>query len=326
MKKFNRSKIILSLRGGLGNQMFQYALYKWLLFKNFNVYMDKHYYDINKSVSHEKYKLNYFNIDETSFIKFSEASYYIDFPVIYNLNTILQLKINLFLLLKNIYFRIYLKISNKFHLKYKVSKTFHMEKPKSDLNFISTLNKDTNIYMYGTFTFNKYVEELRISLINIFTFKKSIPVIVKEKLKEMKMNNSVAIHIRRGDYIGDRVREVCSMSYYRNAIQYLTLRYNDLFFFIFTNDIEFVKTNFFFLPNYQIIDNYSLDTPDYYDLFLMTQVNHLIISNSTFSWWGAWLNQNSEKIVIVPERYHLDNSWVDSSELYPSEWIKLAIN
>jgi hypothetical protein len=116
------------------------------------------------------------------------------------------------------------------------------------------------------------------------------------------------------------------MTYYRNSIQYLSSKYNDLFYYIFSDDIEYIKLNFFFLKNYAIIDNSSLEISDYYDLYLMTQVNHLIISNSTFSWWAAYLNTDPKKTVIAPERYHFDNSWVQSDDLYPPEWIKLSIN
>jgi hypothetical protein len=144
--------------------------------------------------------------------------------------------------------------------------------------------------------------------------------------KEMQNCISVAIHVRRGDYVGDGELDICSMSYYRNAIEYLKKKQSDLKFYVFSNDTEFCKINFFFLNNVVFVDTSKEDKSDYWDMFLMTQVKHLIIPNSTFSWWGAFLNANPQKIVIVPERYDAYNTYNTSHELYPPEWVKLAVN
>ena len=91
-------------------------------------------------------------------------------------------------------------------------------------------------------------------------------------------------------------------------------------FIFFSNDMEWVKRNYnienAIYVNSTLFDNYQ----DWYDMYLMSMCKHNIIANSTFSWWGAWLNSNKEKIVIAP------NKWVnlcDYKDIYPDDWIKM---
>lgn len=86
-----------------------------------------------------------------------------------------------------------------------------------------------------------------------------------------------------------------------------------------------IKTNFDFLDKYTIVDNSRYGNADYFDLFLMTKCKHNIIPNSTFSWWGAWLNQNQNKIIICPEKWNgLDFVYTD--EICPPKWKRINIS
>jgi len=326
MEKNSSPKIIISLMGGLGNQMFQYSLYKWFLFKGCNAFLDAHRYNLSNIPSHEKVKLHYFDIKDIRLIDFKEASKYIDFAFIYKFKLLFNLNLSVFSIFKAIILKIYRKITRFLLIKPGTLNCFVTEKPKEGFGCIKNLRIKSNTYIYGTFTYSEPLEDIKQSLINDFSFNKDLPSDIKFLIKGIKQKESVAIHVRRGDFAGDKIRDVCSLNYYRNAAQYLTSKHSDLVFYIFSNDAEYIKANFFFLGNYSIIDNSSFEHPDYFDLFLMTQVKYLIISNSTFSYWGAWLNQNQEKIVIAPEKYHLDNSWVPPEELYPASWIKMAVD
>ena len=328
-----KNRIIISLSGGLGNQMFQYSAYLWLKQKGLNVYLDKYYYDIQKSFTHDKYKLNYFSyINEIDFADIKIVNKMVDYSRCYtikelkntNLNKLLKICIIIKKIINNIIKKINKNINSSKILN--VSSKFYLETVNYNYNCLLDINNNFNIYIWGIFAHYKYLNDIKDLLINHYTFNKPLPQKIINTLNIIKNNNSVAVHVRRGDYTGDPIRDVCSMSYYRNAVQYILSKQGNLKFFIFSNDIEYIKTNFFFLNDYEIIDNTTLDIPDYYDLFILTQVKHLIISNSTFAWWGAWLNQTPEKIVIVPEIYHRDNSFVPKDKLYPPEWIKLAIN
>jgi hypothetical protein len=306
--------------------MFQYALYRWLCQKGLNVYLDIHLYSSKKRLAHEQIKLNYFDINDYNSVNIIEFSKYNFFLWLYNVNALRRLNLNKFLFLKCIFLKILSRVLGYFHIKAKYIKNSYREDPKKNIDFIYNLKNESTIYILGVFPRVKHINDIKNILLSDFSFKKTLPKEIEDILLKIANSNSVAIHLRRGDYVGDKIRDICSMSYYRNSIQYLASKFNDLAFFIFSDDPVFAKNNFFFLANYIIIDNSKFSISDYYDLFLMTKTNHLVISNSSFSWWAAWLNQNPEKIVIAPERYHFDNSWVSSNELYPEDWITLAIN
>lgn len=138
----------------------------------------------------------------------------------------------------------------------------------------------------------------------------------------------ISIHVRRGDYVNNPVINskfnVCELDYFRDAINimYRTLNYSNLHFIILSDDYEFVNTSFRFLESKTII-NGDTDKP-IDDFNIMINCNHNIISNSTFSWWGAWVNPNSNKIVISPKEWFKDpkqNHFL--KDLLLENWIKI---
>jgi hypothetical protein len=134
----------------------------------------------------------------------------------------------------------------------------------------------------------------------------------------------VSIHVRRGDYVSvarsARYHGVCSQEYYRDALIYLSMRTKISRLFIFSDDIEWVKKNMTFDFPFTFVSNESI--PDYEELLLMSYCKHNIIANSTFSWWAAWLNNNSNKIIIAPKRW-LAKTGNDYYGEIPSKWIKM---
>ena len=112
---------------------------------------------------------------------------------------------------------------------------------------------------------------------------------------------------------------ICGEDYYRKAVEYIKKRVNDAFLFVFTNDEKWVKSNLkFSIPNIVISNHYGLS--DVQELILMSKCQHNIIANSTFSWWGAWLNTNKDKIVIAPERWFRKE---DRNSIAVADWIKM---
>lgn len=137
-------------------------------------------------------------------------------------------------------------------------------------------------------------------------------------------SNSVSIHIRRGDYVKDQKAIIFhgefDMDYYNRAVRKI-IDTKDIkpSLYIFSDEIEWVKNNLKFdYPTVYVSGNIC----DYEELYLMSQCKHNIIANSTFSWWGAWLNQNPEKIVIAPSRW-LAGSNISINEIIPDKWIKI---
>lgn len=154
--------------------------------------------------------------------------------------------------------------------------------------------------------------------------KKELLVKDVERLKELanKLRNeeSVCIHIRRGDYIGSRRFEVCTEEYYRKAVDYMVNELDNPKFYVFSNtaqDLQWIKQNYTFLNKAHL----TVEGEDEYgDLYLMYNCKHHIISNSTFSWWGSYLSDNEDGITIAPKR------WVNADEqqdIILNQWITL---
>ena len=143
-------------------------------------------------------------------------------------------------------------------------------------------------------------------------------------LEKMKSVAAVSLHIRRGDFVSDKVTNelhgVCSLSYYEQAIAHIRNHVSDPHFFIFSDDMEWVREN---LPVQDLrVDYMDHNGPkDYEDLRLMYSCRHHITANSSFSWWGAWLNDSKDKIVVCPEDW--TKGPYQNPDIFPDGWIRL---
>ena len=166
----------------------------------------------------------------------------------------------------------------------------------------------------------KYFEKIREVLLKEFTLKKELDVVNLEILDRIKFSNSVSIHIRRGDYVTNDVNSVTPLSYYDDAIKFIIKHVKNPNFFIFSDDIEWVKANLNTKSlNTEYIGNNN-GSPEC-DIELMKNCKNNIIANSTFSWWAAWLNNNNDKIVIAPKIW-VHNRAI-SHDLIPPNWMVL---
>jgi hypothetical protein len=137
-------------------------------------------------------------------------------------------------------------------------------------------------------------------------------------------SESVSLHVRRGDYLSiksnSKLFAECSIQYYFGAINYILEKVSCCTFFIFSDDITWCKDKFKG-DNFRYVES-NMDCPEV-DLFLMSQCKHNIIANSSFSWWGAWLNSNPDKIVIAPKGWYKGRKNRAINELIPSKWIMI---
>jgi hypothetical protein len=146
-----------------------------------------------------------------------------------------------------------------------------------------------------------------------------------QKFKDiiLQTSNSVSIHIRRGDYISNisahRHHGLCDINYYQRAITHITQKIQSPTFFIFSDDIEWAKENLN-IDNAIYVSNPNLTECE--ELMLMSYCKHNIIANSTFSWWGAWLNQNHDKIVIAPKQWTTKKT-SNQLNILPKSWIQI---
>ena len=282
--KYNESVIILS--GGLGNQMFQYALYLALKERGKNIRIDSSRYFFREI--HNGYELKRcFGIN--------------DCPDNYS-------KLHL------LYFRLLTRFKPKF------------------LFFEDILQYDTQVfdlpkkYILGYWQTEKYFINIEDRVRDVFTFK-NIDSKNQAIAEEMKSNTSVSIHIRRGDYLGNSAYEnICTENYYTTAIDKMIEKIGqkeDVKFYIFSDDKEFAakfaeKLNF----SSKLID-FNSGSDSYKDMYLMSCCKHNIVANSSFSWWGAWLNTNQQKIVVAPKKWYNIAEEERYKDIVPEKWIKI---
>jgi Glycosyl transferase family 11 len=146
-------------------------------------------------------------------------------------------------------------------------------------------------------------------------------------LSELKQLNAVSVHVRRGDYLNSQILQLhglCSLSYYQTAIAYIQAKFPDAVFCFFSDDIEWVKQELVQLtPNYRIAEGNG-GTNAWKDMCLMSNCKHHIIANSSFSWWGAWLNPDAEKTVIAPKQwFNTTDAYYATTDLLPDRWMKM---
>lgn len=321
--------IIVKLSGGLGNQMFEYAAARKLALKHNTILkLDISDYDDN---SFRKYGLKYFNIQE----KIATPS---DILRIYPLEGIKQI-INKYLgkngkLLtatldskfsiwrKNVgrYYN-YNPSSNKIEKlmlgKVVSQRFFHYD--------AEVLNCPDNVYMIGTWISEKYFKDIKEIISNEFTAKTPLEGENKKKSTEIANTNSVSLHIRRTDKVGNSAYVNLSINYYIRAMNLISQKVEKPHFFVFSDDILWVKDNLKTDFKVTFVDHND-DLTSYEDMRLMSLCKYNIIAESTFSWWGAWLNSNPDKIIIAPSPrlwINLDN--FDTRDIVPEGWITLSI-
>lgn len=270
---------IIEFKGGLGNQMFQYSFLKYLE-KGSIVLADLSNYIRLKF--HDGFELD-------KVLSKNELSH---------LSTITNSK------KKSFYVRVISKfIPTKYTLALKNS---YFEDPTSA--FIENIFKVDNVYFSGFWRNKEYVE--RISAKSIFSFPNE--QILLKKLT-IPGPNSCFIHIRRGDYLLDEnLGNICDLSYYMKCVEQIKERVHIDTFFIFSDDIPWCKKE---LKLKNCI--YVSGNPSYVDLMLMSNCRHAIISNSTFSWWGAYLRKNPG-LTFCPKVWNRSNY---QNNLLLDDWI-----
>jgi len=181
-----------------------------------------------------------------------------------------------------------------------------------------------DVYLHGYWQSESYFKPFENIIRQDFTFREPLQGRNLELSTEISNHQSVSLHVRRGDYINDsktaKIMDVCSLEYYLRAIDYIAKYVKHPVFYIFSDDIDWVKKN---LPiSFPCIYvDFNRDTESYRDMQLMSKCKHNVIANSSFSWWGAWLNANAEKVVVAPKRWFCNGT--DDSDLIPKEWVRL---
>ena len=188
-------------------------------------------------------------------------------------------------------------------------------------DFVKLKFKDKTRYS-GFFQSENYFIHNRNYILNLFEPNDVIKKYIIDKYSNVLNHKTCSIHVRRGDYLkSQETHPVQSLQYFESAI--FTIKEIDKYL-VFSDDIKWCKENF-------IGDKFLFieEDRDYIELFLMSQCNHNIIANSSFSWWGAWLNKNENKIVVAPSKWFGENSeyikqeGINDKDILPKSWIKI---
>ena len=286
--------MIIHLSKGLGNQMFQYAFGKCLEKKGFSVSYDS---ISTYSCGNDRNDLQFLNT------KFKECG---DQDL---------LEISVFFGLPNWFSR-----KGKYWSFF--NKNIYTERKLKYIEDLSKLNKYK--YLKGYWQSYEYFNYFRSDLLSDFTLKNTLSTQSEEQLKLIESSSeSVSVHIRRGDYTQPKQSKFhaqCNQQYYEDGINEIKKNIGkDISVYVFSDDPEYAAKKFN-KYNFTIIYNDKKKHP-FEDILLMSKCKHNIIANSSFSWWGAYLNNNTSKIVIAPNKWYINNNLnYRAKQMIPSDW------
>ncbi|HLO16357.1 MAG TPA: alpha-1,2-fucosyltransferase [Anaerolineales bacterium] len=181
-----------------------------------------------------------------------------------------------------------------------------------------------NVFLRGYWQSEKYFHDIAEILRQDLVLKTPLSGLNREMAKKIQTSLSVSLHVRHGDYATDmathQTHGLLSLDYYRAAISHILALFPDASFFLFSDDIPWIRENLKINATHCYVDH-NTDQTDFEDLRLMSLCKHHIIANSSFSWWGAWLCQNPEKVVVAPRQWYRIE--IDTRDLVPKDWIRL---
>jgi hypothetical protein len=179
-------------------------------------------------------------------------------------------------------------------------------------------------YLVGYWQSEKYFRNVESAIRRDFSFKVPLTGLNAEWATRIASSTAVSLHVRRGDYVADpkalAVHGLCSLEYYHSAVERFIGELPSSEFFIFSDDIAWVREHLSITRPCHYIDN-NKGADSYNDMHLMSLCRHHIIANSSFSWWGAWLNPRTDKKVIAPRRWFANGRPVH--DLIPAGWVTL---
>ena len=296
--------IIINLKGGLGNQMFQYAT-AYAIHKKFK---KKILCDIRLQEEYKKtpparnvprnIELDLFDID----IKTPDKS---DLIKVMQFNKSYRIRNYLAYFLDKFEFlalrergRIY--ESRIFKYKYK------------------------NLYLDGYWQSEKYFNDFREEILKLYNFNKVKNLAENLKLiRDINLETAVCVNVRRADFLNNPEHNTVTIDYYKTALNLLLKKIGrNVELYIFSDDISWCKKNFTFSPRINFMEENRIGDRYYNYLYLMTCFKNYIIPNSSFAWWGAWLSSAKNKIVIVPKKWS-GLVHEDKIDIVPNSWIKI---
>ena len=280
--------VIVYLCGGLGNQLFQYALGRHLaLLNDTELFFDVRSFSINSGRVYElvRYPVTGTIAPAGMLARITKPS----------------------------------ALDRMFH-----SRRILTVKERSFRFDAQVLAERGNCYLHGYWQSERYFKDIRATVLNELSPRLPALGINHSVLDEIDSSEAVAVHVRRGDYVADpkvnSVHGTCSLDYYRAAFERMNARLSSPRYFIFSDDPAWVKENL--RPDNARYCEHNGPDAGFEDLRLMSHCRHHIIANSSFSWWGAWLGTHPEQRVIAPARWFAGGT-EDTTDLIPARWERL---
>ncbi|MGC9968330.1 MAG: alpha-1,2-fucosyltransferase [Minisyncoccia bacterium] len=297
-------KTIVLLRGGLGNQMFQYAAGLGIAKKNGSrLMLDTTLLNDRfprRQITFRTYDLDIFALTP-EFTALSKISSRVPVPGLWAAADLVLIKLRDALGIRRIV------------------------KEKQEHSFDPNISRaGGDVFLWGFWQTPKYFTEAEMEVRDAFRFRNALQGKAADIARAIEKTNAVALHVRRADYLLPKYKGLygdTDSGYYEKAVRYIGDRVNNPALFVFSDDIAWCKEHFHFSFPTTFVDRSSDGPGGGFHLQLMSLCKHNIITNSSFSWWGAWLNRNHKKIVIAPKRWTLASG--DDEDIIPERWIKL---
>ena len=280
--------VVMKISGGLGNQLFQYAVGRAVSIQcQVPLKLDISAYENYKL--HNGYRLDQFNInadianeEEISYLKGSS----------------------------NRLFRVLRRLG------WIKKDTYYAEKERTVYD--ADVFKKMSLYLDGYWQNEEYFSQIRAILLKELTPNQNLSINAQAHQEKILRTNSVSIHVRRGDYLNHPEIGVLDIEYYKRAVSYIKEKIEFPVFYVFSNDVVWSKENFQFIDAPIFIEDTKTEIDD---LILMSQCQHNIVANSSFSWWAAWLNNNVDKNVIAPKKWMAENP--KGHKWAPDSWYEI---
>ena len=287
--------IIVKIYGGMANQLFQYAAgYALALKHNVPLKLDLSYFYEANTDTQRVFELNKFFIDYQLATQ-EDVDQVFKFSKLYYLwNKLLPIS----------------------------KKRFYGEKQPGFYKYF--FNLGGNLYLRGYFQSEKYFIDCKQIILEQFVFKIDMANQLQLSLKKIQESVTISIHVRLGDYLhpnANSIMESFDLAYYKSAIEYMKMQFNHPRFLVFSDQIEIAKKLLHIDAELIYVDaTFSKNADE--DFYLMQSCQHHIITNSTFSWWAAYLNQQAHKKVVAPQKWYKKH-FGDATDLYPENWVIL---
>lgn len=285
-------QIVGQIYGGLGNQLFQFAMARAMALRSQStLLLDKRYFDAVTSVS---YRLGHFNTEQAL-----------------TTGRLPPLREH-----EKLRYRIWRRFKLKPHLLRENGLRFHPE----------LLQPHTNVWLHGYWQSESYFSDVAETIREDLRIVTPPSAENRTHLETIARAPAVSLHVRRGDYLlpeNQSLFAVCSQGYYAKALDHVASKMSaEPIIYVFSDDPEWARDNLA-LPFEKRVMGHNGRDADYEDMRLMSACRHHIIANSTFSWWGAWLNPSPDKIVVAPETWFIDPK-VKNPDIIPAGWHRIA--